>query len=163
MKNMHPGPTLFTTNPQNIYAVFLLFIIANIIMVPLGLLCIKVARRILRVPREVLMPMILLFCIVGTFAINNTTFEVGVMLAAGVIAYLLEANGFPIAPAILGVVLGGMLEENFITSMIKSNGDLGAFFRRPIALGLALLTAIVWFAPLVLRALRSQRARRLAA
>ena len=82
MKNMNPGPTLFTTNPQNIYAVFLLFIIANIIMVPLGILCIKVAKRILRVPREVLMPLILLFCIVGTFAINNSMFEVGVMLVA---------------------------------------------------------------------------------
>jgi len=162
MKNMNPGPTLFTTNPQNIYAVFLLFIVANIIMIPLGLLCIKVARRILRVPREVLMPLILLFCIVGTFAINNTTFEVGVMLVAGVIAYLLEANGFPIAPAILGVVLGGMLEENFITSMIKSNGDLGAFFSRPIALGLALVTLLVWFAPLLMRGIRAMRTRPLA-
>ena len=129
MKNMNPGPTLFTTNPQNIYAVFLLFIVANIIMVPLGMLCIKVAKRILQVPRNVLMPLILLFCIVGTFAINNTTFEVGVMLVAGVIAYLLEANRFPIAPAILGVVLGGMLEENFITSMIKSNGRPGRLLR----------------------------------
>jgi putative tricarboxylic transport membrane protein len=162
MKNMNPGPTLFTTNPQNIYAVFLLFIVANIIMIPLGILCIKVARRILRVPREILMPLILLFCIVGTFAINNTTFEVGVMLGAGVIAYLLEANRFPIAPAILGVVLGGMLEENFITSMIKSNGSLGAFFSRPIALALAIVTLLVWFTPLILRGLRSLRARALA-
>ena len=108
------------------------------------------------------MPLILLFCIVGTFAINNTTFEVGVMLVAGVIAYLLEANRFPIAPAILGVVLGGMLEENFITSMIKSNGNLGAFFSRPIALALAVVTLLVWFAPLILRGLRSLRARALA-
>jgi TctA family transporter len=163
MKNMNPGPTLFTTNPQNIYAVFLLFIVANIIMIPLGMLCIKVAKRILRVPREILMPLILLFCIVGTFAINNTVFEVGVMLVAGVIAYLLEANRFPIAPAILGVVLGGMLEENFITSMIKSNGSLGAFFSRPIALTLAVVTLLVWFTPLVLRAVRSARNRPLAA
>jgi hypothetical protein len=106
MKNMNPGPTLFTQNPQNIYAVYLLFIIANIIMIPLGFLCIKVAKRILSVPREILMPIILLFCIVGTFAINNTPFDVGVMLIAGVVAYFLEQNGFPIAPAILGVVLG---------------------------------------------------------
>jgi TctA family transporter len=159
---MNPGPTLFTTNPQNIYAVFLLFIVANIIMIPLGMLCIKVAKRILRVPREVLMPLILLFCIVGTFAINNTVFEVGVMLVAGIIAYVLEANRFPIAPAILGVVLGGMLEENFITSMIKSNGSLGAFFSRPIALGLAVVTLLVWFMPLALKAIRSARDRPLA-
>lgn len=154
MKNMNPGPTLFTTNPQNIYAVFLLFILANLIMIPLGILCIKVAKRILKVPREILMPMILLFCVVGTFAINNSVFQIGVMLVAGILAYLLEANKFPTAPAILGVVLGGMLEENFITSMIKSNGDLTAFVARPIALSLAILTALVWFTPLLLRMLR---------
>jgi putative tricarboxylic transport membrane protein len=158
MKNMNPGPTLFTTNPQNIYAVFLLFILANIIMVPLGLLCIKVARRILKAPRNILMPLILLFCIVGTFAINNSLFDVSVMLVAGIVAYVLEANRFPIAPAILGVVLGGMLEENFITSMIKSNGDLSAFVARPIAAALAAVTLLVWFVPPLLRALRARRA-----
>ncbi len=148
MKNMNPGPTLFTTNPQNIYAVFLLFIIANIIMVPLGVLCIKAAKRILKVPRNILMPVILLFCTVGTFAINNTVFDIGVMLAAGVAAYVLEENDFPIAPAILGVVLGGMLEENFISSLIKSDGSLLGFVSRPIAAVLAALTILVWSTPL---------------
>ena len=157
MKNMNPGPTLFTTNPQNIYAVFILFIIANLIMVPLGILCIKAAKQILKVPRRVLMPLILLFCIVGTFAINNSVFDVGVMLAAGVIAYLLEENGFPIAPAILGVVLGGMLEENFITSMIKAEGNLLEFVARPIAATLAVVTVLVWFAPIAMRRLRRTR------
>lgn len=157
MKNMNPGPTLFTTNPQNIYAVFLLFILANLIMIPLGILCIKAARRILKVPRQILMPVILLFCIVGTFAINNSTFEVAVMLVAGIVAWLLEANRFPIAPAILGVVLGGMLEENFITSMIKSDGSLATFFSRPIAATLAAITILVWLAPPLLRWLRARR------
>ncbi|MBC8120089.1 MAG: tripartite tricarboxylate transporter permease [Burkholderiaceae bacterium] len=159
MKNMNPGPTLFTTNPQNIYAVFILFIIANLIMVPLGILCIKAAKQILKVPRRVLMPLILMFCIVGTFAINNSVFDVGVMLAAGVIAYLLEENGFPIAPAILGVVLGGMLEENFITSMIKAEGNLLEFVARPIAATLAVVTVLVWFTPLVMRWLRTNARR----
>jgi TctA family transporter len=154
MKNMNPGPTLFTTNPQNIYAVFMLFIIANIIMVPLGILCIKAAKQILKVPRQILMPLILIFCIVGTFAINNSLFDVGVMLAAGVIAYVLEDNGFPIAPAILGVVLGGMLEENFVSSLIKAEGNLLEFVTRPIAGTLAALTLIVWLAPVVLRRAR---------
>ena len=155
MKNMNPGPTLFTQYPQNIYAVYLLFIVANLIMVPLGLLCIKVAKRILTVPREILMPVILLFCIVGTFAINNTPFDVGVMLVAGLLAYVLEANGFPIAPAILGVVLGEMLEENFVTSMIKSDGSLLAFFGRPIAATLGALTLAAWFLPPIIRRLRT--------
>jgi putative tricarboxylic transport membrane protein len=155
MKNMNPGPSLFTNNPQNIYAVYLLFIIANIIMIPLGWWCIKVSKQILKVPRNVLMPVIMLFCVVGSFAINNTAFDVTVMLVAGVIAFVLEENGFPIAPAILGVVLGGMLEENFITSMIKSDGNLSAFFVRPVAAVLAASTLAVWFLPLLIRRLRS--------
>jgi TctA family transporter len=154
MKNMNPGPTLFTQNPQNIYAVYLLFIVANLLMVPLGWMCIKAAKQILRVPRSVLMPTILLFCIVGTFAINNTPFDVGVMLVAGLAAYVLEENGFPSAPAILGVVLGGMLEENFVTSMIKSEGSLTAFFGRPIAASLGALTLAAWFLPPLVRRLR---------
>ena len=163
MKNMNPGPSLFTNNPQNIYAVFLIFIIANIIMIPLGILCIKVARRILKVPRNILMPVILMFCVVGTFAINNDLFSVGVMLVAGLLAYVFEDNDFPIAPAILGVVLGSMLEENFITSMIKSDGNLGAFFARPIAAVLASLTILIWLTPPMLALLRKVRASATAA
>ena len=163
MKNMNPGPSLFTNNPQNIYAVFLIFIIANIIMIPLGILCIKVARRILKVPRNILMPVILMFCVVGTFAINNGLFSVGVMLVAGLLAYVFEDNDFPIAPAILGVVLGSMLEENFITSMIKSDGNLGAFFARPIAAVLASLTILIWLTPPLLALLRKIRASATAA
>jgi TctA family transporter len=154
MKNMNPGPSLFTNNPQNIYAVYLLFIIANLIMIPLGWWCIKVSKQILKVPRTILMPVIMLFCVVGSFAINNTAFDVTVMLIAGLFAYVLEDNGFPVAPAILGVVLGGMLEENFITSMIKSDGSLTAFVERPVAATLCGLTLAVWFLPLLLRRLR---------
>ena len=91
-------------------------------------------------PRTLLMPMVLLFCIVGAFAVNNSLFSVGVMLFFGVVAFVLEENGFPVAPAILGVVLGTMLEENFITSMIKSDGSPAVFFTRPIAGGLAIAT-----------------------
>ncbi|MEP6874180.1 MAG: tripartite tricarboxylate transporter permease [Burkholderiales bacterium] len=151
MKNMNPGPTLFTTNPQNIYAVFLLFIVANLIMLPLGWLCIKVAKRILKVPRDVLMPVIMLFCVVGSFAINNTAFDIGVMLVAGLAAYVLEANGFPITPLILGVVLGGMLEENLVSSLIKSDGNPLAFFGRPIAATLGVVTLLIWASPLLKR------------
>ena len=154
MKNMNPGPALFVNNPQNIYAVYLLFIIANLIMIPLGYACIKASKQILKVPRSVLMPVIMLFCVVGAFAINNTPFDVGVMVIAGVVAFMLEENGVPIAPAILGVVLGGMLEDNFVTSMIKADGDLLAFFHRPVAATLGAMTLAVWFLPLLMRRLR---------
>ena len=151
MKNMNPGPSLFLYNPQNIYAVFLLFIVANLIMIPLGLLCIKAAKQILRVPRNILMPVIMLFCVVGAFAINNTVFDIALMMIAGVIAFVLEENGVPIAPAILGVVLGQMLETNFVTSMIKADGNLLAFFDRPVAAALGAFTLAVWFLPLLLK------------
>lgn len=154
MKGMNPGPTVFLERPELIYAVFLSFVLANLAMLPLGLVAIRSARQILRIPRRVLMPVILLFCVVGSFAINNTVFGVTVMLVLGVIAWIMEENGFPIAPAILGIVLGPLLEDSFITSMIKADGDLLAFFARPIAAGLGVVTLTIWFAPLLLRRYR---------
>jgi TctA family transporter len=72
------------------------------------------------------------------------------MLCFGLLAYLMEENGFPIAPTILGVVLGGMLEENFVSSMIKSDGNLIEFISRPIAGTLGVLTLLIWLSPLVM-------------
>ncbi len=144
MKNMNPGPTIFINNPENIYAVFMVFILANILMLPLGWLCIKTATRILRTPRNILMPMILMFCVVGSFAINNSNFDLWVLIGFGLLGWFLEAHGFPIAPAILGMILGTMLEEHFITSMIKADNNWMAFFERPIALGLAIFTIGLW-------------------
>ena len=159
LKGMNPGPTIFIKNPENIYAIFLVFILANLIMVPLGWLTIKAAKMVLRVSRNILMPTILLFCIVGSFAINNTLFGVVLILAFGLIAFVLEENGFPVAPAILGVVLGQMMEENFITSMIKSDGDPFVFFTRPIAGGLAAATLVILGWPLLVRLWRGMRRR----
>jgi TctA family transporter len=158
MKGMNPGPTVFLFHPELIYAVFLSFFIANLMLLPLGFVAIKTSRRMLSAPREVLMPIILLFCIVGAFAINNTVFDVGVMMALGLLAYLMEENGFPIAPAILGLVLGPLLEESFMTSMIKADGALLAFFERPISAGLGIVTLLIWASPL-LGMLRRKRAR----
>jgi TctA family transporter len=157
MKNLNPGPMIFVTNPVAMYSVFIVFILANLLMLPLGFLTIKLAKKILGVPRNILMPLILLFCIVGAYSINNSAFDVGIMLGFGLLAYLMEENGFPIAPTILGVVLGGMLEENFISSMIKSDGDFIAFFDRPIAGTLGVLTILVWSMPIVMRLLRKKQ------
>jgi putative tricarboxylic transport membrane protein len=143
IKGLNPGPTIFMTNAPAIYAIFLVFILANLLMIPLGIAAIKGAKQILRAPRELLLPVILLFCVVGSFAINNSIFGVTLMLAFGVAAYLMEENGFPVAPAILGIVLGAMLEENFISSMIKADGDFTKFVSRPIAGGLAFGVALI--------------------
>jgi putative tricarboxylic transport membrane protein len=149
IKGMNPGPTIFIDHPANIYAVFIVFFLANLLMIPFGWAAIKAAKRILDIPRNILMPVILLFCVVGAFAINNSLFAVTVVLVFGLAGYFMEENGYPVAPAILGVILGSMLEENFISSMIKSDGRLLGFFERPIAAGLGILTLIVWFWPLL--------------
>ena len=148
MKGMNPGPTVFLQNPQFIYAVFLIFILANLLMLPLGWAAIKSSKQILRVPRNILMPVILLFCIVGSYAMTNSIYGIIMMLVMGVLGWIMEENGFPIAPAILGLVLGEMLEQNFMTSMIKSDGAFLAFFERPIAGVLGVTTLLVWAAML---------------
>jgi len=157
IKGLNPGPTIFMNNAASIYAIFLVFILANLLMLPLGIAAIKCAKQMLRAPREVLMPVILLFCVVGSFAINNSIFGVVLMLAFGLVAYVMEENGFPVAPAILGMVLGAMLEENFISSMIKADGRIFAFFERPIAGSLGILTLTVVSVPLLRRLYRAAR------
>ena len=142
MKNMTPGPTIFVNSPEKVYALFLIFVLANILMIPLGWVMIRIASRVLKMPRSVLMPVILLLAMIGSFAINNSLFDVGVMLGFGILAFFLDENGFPVAPAILGVVLGQMLEENFVNSMIKADGNLIGLVNRPIAAVLAVLTAV---------------------
>ena len=157
LKGLNPGPTIFIENPQNVYAVFIIFFLANLLMLPLGWVLIRLARNVLRVPRHVLMPIILLFCVVGAFAINNSVFDVGVMLAFGLLAYFMEANEFPIAPTILGLVLGAMLEQNLVTSMIKVDGNPLGFFGRPISAALGVVTLLIWLSPIAVAVLRRQR------
>ena len=148
LKNMNPGPTIFINNPQNIYAIFIVFMLANLVMLPLGWLAVKLATRVLNIARNILMPTILVFCIVGAFAVTNSTLGVVLILCFGVIAFVMEENGFPIAPVILGAVLGKMLEENLVTSLIKSDGDALVFFTRPIAMWLAAATLLIVTWPL---------------
>jgi TctA family transporter len=157
MKGMNPGPMVFLKNPQLIYGVFLIFILANLILVPLGLVAIKSAKQILRLPRELLIPIILMFCIVGAFAITNSILAVVILLVLGLLGWILEENGFPVAPIILGMVLGEMLEMNFMTSMIKADGSFLAFFERPIAGVLGALTLLVW-AGMIWTGLRPKKA-----
>ena len=157
IKGLNPGPSIFMQNATAIYAIFMVFILANLLLLPLGIAAIKSAKQLLRAPRHALMPVILLFCIVGSFAINNSVFGVVLMLAFGLIAYFMEENGFPVAPAILGMVLGAMLEEHFIRAMIRGDGELVAFVQRPIAAGLAAAVLVVLAWPVAAWLLRRKR------
>ncbi len=144
MKNMNPGPSVFLQNPELIYAVFIIFVLANLLMVPIGWAAIKLAKQTLRTPRNILLPIILLFCIVGSYAMTNSVYGIIIMLVLGVFGWLLEENGFPVGPVILGMVLGELFEQSFMTSMIKSDGELLGFFSRPIAATLGAMTILLW-------------------
>jgi len=157
IKGMNPGPTIFINQAELINALFIVFLLANLLMIPLGWLAIRASTTILAVPQRILMPIILMFCIVGAFSITNSVFGIALMLGFGVLGFLMEENDIPIAPAILGLVLGPLLEQHFITSMIKADGNLLSFFERPIAAGLGIFTILVWAVPLIRRALQGRR------
>jgi len=146
MKGLNPGPTLFTEKASSMYALYMVFIMANIIMIPLGIMMIRASRQVLRVPRAAMMPLILLLCAVGAFAIGNNPFAVVLVAVFGVIGFMMERNGYPVAALVLGIVMGTMVEQNLVTSLIKSDGEILPFFERPIASGLAALTiaALLW-------------------
>src|SRR3712207_5887287 len=146
MKGLNPGPTLFTERASSMYALYLIFILANIIMIPLGILMIRVASNVLRAPRAAVMPVILLLCAVGAYATGNNLFSVLLVGVFGCLGFVMERNGYPVAALVLGIVMGTMVEQNFITSLIKSDGDILPFFERPVSGVLAALTfgALLW-------------------
>lgn len=159
MKNVTPGPSIFLEHAHILYAVFITFFLANLLMLPLGWLAIRSAVPILRIPRRLLMAPLLMFACLGAYAVENSLFGVGVMLAFGVIGYWMEDNGFPVGPCVLGLVMGRLVEENLMVSLIKVQGDLLRFFERPVATALAIATVLIWLWPL-LRWLRRAYARR---
>ncbi|MCR5335389.1 MAG: tripartite tricarboxylate transporter permease [Synergistes sp.] len=155
IKDLKPGPTAFLHHPEVIYSVFMCFAVANVLMLILGYFSIKGFRHILRIPPFVMLPVILIFCIVGAFSINNSLFGVAYMLFFGLLGYIMEENDFPISPMLLAIVLGNLLEKNFIISMIKSNGHFVDFFNRPIAGTLAFIAIFIWVYPLLKKIYRA--------
>jgi TctA family transporter len=162
MKGLNPGPTLFTERASSMYALYLIFIIANIIMIPLGILMIRLAATVLRAPRAAVMPVIMLLCAVGAFATGSNLFSVLLVGVFGILGFVMERNGYPVAALVLGIVMGTMVEQNFVTSLIKSDGDILPFFERPVSGVLAALTfgALLW--PLGVWIWNRTRGRRLA-
>jgi putative tricarboxylic transport membrane protein len=146
MKGLNPGPTLFTEKASSMYAIYLMFIIANLLMIPLGIVMIRLASYVLRAPRASVMPVIMLCCAVGSFAIGNNMFGVVTVATFGIIGYVMEENGYPVAAMVLGIVMGTMVEQAFVTSLIKSDGSILPFFERPISAILAAMAigAMIW-------------------
>lgn len=147
MKNVKPGPDIFETQGLLVHSICVIFLLANLVLIPIGLLAIKAGAYVVRVPRRVLLPTILLFCVIGAFAINGSYFDIGVMLATGVLGFVLERHGVPLGPVVLGIVLGGPLEERFIQTLTSSGGTMTAFFDRPLAGALGLTCLSIWLVP----------------
>jgi putative tricarboxylic transport membrane protein len=144
MKGLTPGPDIFERSGEIVYTLFGAFLIANIFMIFTGALAILLASQLLRMPKSLLMPLVLALSLIGGFAVMNTVFSIWIIIALGILGFLMILGGIPIAPAILGVVLGKTLEQNFMTSMIKAQGDFTQFFSRDIAMVLGLATILIW-------------------
>lgn len=142
VKGITPGPDLFLYQTDTLYSLYIIFIVANLLLLPLGFLLIRASGTVLRIPRSILMGIIVSISICGAFAINNGYLEVGLMVVFGVMGYLFEKGGIPLAPVVLGIVLGPIVERNFMQSVIKTNWNLTQFFTRPISAVLIVLVVL---------------------
>jgi putative tricarboxylic transport membrane protein len=131
--------------------------IGNVMLLVLNLPLVGLWVQLLRVPPRILMPLILLFCMTGTYAVGGNLFDLWVTVVFGVLGVLLQRYGFPVAPIVLGLILGPMLETHFRRALIISRGDYGVFLERPIAAGLLAVAAVYLCLPLLSWAWRRWR------
>lgn len=128
IQGLAPGPMLFETNEVLVYSIFIGMFLANTLMCLFGFAGIRLFTKVLSVPKGILTPAIFVLCIIGSFAMKNSLFDVWVMLIAGIVGYFLGKVKVPTSPAILGLILGPMAEKNFRTALLKSGGDPSVFF-----------------------------------
>lgn len=129
---LRPGPVMLVENITMIYALFIGIMLSSAYLFVVGKFSIRAISRIAEIPNRVLYPVVLVFCLYGSFAINNSTFDVLVMLLMGVVGYLMMVFRFPAPPFLIAFILGPLLEDNFRQSMILSEGSLGILVRSPI-------------------------------
>ncbi|WP_417420614.1 tripartite tricarboxylate transporter permease [Halomonas sp.] len=127
-----PGPIMFQENLSLIYALFLGIMFSSLILLVVGNAAIKYFSLIADIPKSILFPIVLMFCVYGAYAVNNMTFDIWLMLAFGVVGYLFNRTGIPAAPFLIGFILGPMFEDNLRRSLLISNGDMSIFVRGPI-------------------------------
>ncbi|MBP3652825.1 MAG: tripartite tricarboxylate transporter permease [Clostridia bacterium] len=138
-----PGPLLFSSGNVLVYAVFAAFIMANVFMLLEAYFGLTAFSKILSIRTEVLLPVVIAFCFVGSYSSNNRIFDIAVMVAFGLLGYILKKNKYPLAPLVVGFILTPMLEENLRRSLMRSKGSLMPMLTSPIAVVFLLLTAVV--------------------
>jgi len=146
---MQPGPMLIKEHPDLFWGVVTSMYIGNIMLLVLNLPLIGVWVKILKIPYEFLFPLILLFCLIGAFSLNNSVGEIGLMLFFGGVGYLMKKFDYEAAPLVLAMVLGPMMENALRQSLIMANGSAAIFFTRPISLGVVLLVLALLILPML--------------
>lgn len=136
---IRPGPMLMVENPTFLYQVVAMLLLATLANLVFGLSLTKLFIKVLSVPRERLMAVVFVLCVVGSFAVSQRLFDVYVMLVFGVIGFILREMKFPMAPLVLGIVLGDLLDLNLRRGLALTNGDPTPFFTRPISAVIALI------------------------
>lgn len=153
-----PGIRLMTENPVLMAAIFSGFFVINLMLLPLGMLVSRMAAPILRIKEAYMLVMICLLCTVGVFFVRGNPFDLIVMAVAGILGFILRRQGYPMAPLVIGMVLGSTLEISLRQGLIITDGNFGAFFTgHPIAAGLVVAAAGMLALPLI-RALKSRNA-----
>ncbi len=145
--DLAPGPLLFTERPDLIYGLFASMFVANGVMFLLGYWGSRLWIKVTKVPLNVLIPLIISIASVGSFAVKNSLFDVGACFGFGVVGWLLKRYGYPMAPIVLGMVLGKLMEVNFRRAVIM--GGYGVFFHRPASLILLLISVAAFAYPLI--------------
>lgn len=133
LHGLQPGPTLFTSQPNLVGAIMVVYFITNVIMYFMELGLMRVFVKAVDVPSSFLFPTILLACILGVFSLNNRVFDLRIMAIFGILGYLFTYCGYPLSPMILGFILGPTVEKYFRTAMISARGDFSVILSRPVA------------------------------
>lgn len=158
MYGMQPGPTLFTDHVDFVYIIICLLFIANIIVLIVGVAGANLFSRILLIKKEIIWVAVILFSIVGAYALNNSFFDVWVMAISGVIGVIFRKLDFPLGPLILALILGPMAESNLRRSLSMSiDGTASFFFTRPLTVALLSLALISLFFPLIKKLIIKQK------
>ena len=154
---IQPGPLLFAKQPEQVYTLFAGMILANLLMIGLGFLAAVSFATLMRVPAPVLGTLIVVFCVVGAFALRNDMADVWLTLLFGVAGFFMRRWDLPIPPLVMGIILGPMAEQYFLTSMVSHGNDVTVFVTRPVSAALLTISAaiVVWA---IVRQLRARRA-----
>lgn len=129
---LQPGPMMFIANSDIIYALFIGLVLSSVCLLMIGGFAIRGFRFISKIPKSLLLPSVLVLCVYGCYAINNTLFDVGVMFVMGWLGFFLFRSGIPAPPFLIAFILGPLFEDNFRQAMLMSNGDLSILVRSPI-------------------------------